>query len=57
VVQSVSNCGTIKPPMIVTPSGRLSSELDSLAITNGTAPNNVAIVVTRIGQKRSIQAW
>ena len=42
--------------MMVMPSGRRSSEPGPVAITSGTAPSSAAIVVIRIGRKRSMQA-
>jgi hypothetical protein len=42
--------------MIVMPSGRRSSEPMPVPKASGTAPNSAAIVVIRIGRKRSMQA-
>ena len=42
--------------MMVMPSGRRSSEPGPVAITSGSAPSIAAMVVIRIGRKRSRQA-
>ena len=56
VVYSVSIWLTIRPPMMAMPSGRRSSEPVPVPKASGTAPNNAAMVVMRIGRKRSMHA-
>ena len=43
--------------MIAIPSGRRSSEPTPWPSASGTAPSMAAIVVIRMGRKRSRQAW
>ena len=57
VVNRVSTWLTIRPPTIVRPSGWRSSEPVPVPSISGSAPNSAAIVVIRIGRKRSRQAW
>ena len=47
---------TISPPTIVIPSGRRSSEPVPVPNASGSAPNSAAIVVIKIGRKRSMHA-
>ncbi len=56
VVYSVSTWLNSNPPMMVTPSGRRSSEPVPDPSASGTAPNNAANVVIMMGRKRSRQA-
>jgi hypothetical protein len=48
---------TISPPKIARPSGRRSSAPSPQPSISGTAANNAASVVIRIGRKRSSAAW
>jgi len=56
VVNKVSNWLKIRPPTIVTPNGWRSSEPVPLPSISGSAAKSAAIVVIRIGRKRSRQA-
>ena len=56
VVNRVSTWLKISPPTIVTPSGWRSSEPVPVPSISGNAANSAAIVVIRIGRKRSRQA-
>ena len=47
----------MSPPTIVMPSGWRSSEPVPLPRASGTPPNRAAMVVMRIGRKRSRHAW
>ena len=57
VVNSVSNWLTISPPTMARPSGRRSSAPTPVLSISGTAPSSAAIVVIRIGRRRSRLAW
>ena len=57
VVNSVSTWLTSSPPTMQMPSGRRSSEPVPVPSISGSAPNSAAMVVIRIGRKRSRQAW
>ena len=46
-------CETQRPPTMLMPSGRRSSEPAPRPIASGSAPNSAASVVIRIGRKRS----
>ena len=56
VVNSVSIWLKIKPPMMAMPSGWRSSEPVPVPSISGSAPRIAAMVVIRIGRKRSRQA-
>ena len=57
VVNSVSTWLTISPPTMVMPSGWRSSEPTPRPSISGSAASSAAMVVIRIGRKRSRQAW
>ena len=57
VVNSVSSWLTIRPPTMATPSGRRSSEPAPELSIKGSAPSRAAMVVIRMGLKRSSEAW
>ena len=56
VENRLRSCETQRPPTMVMPSGRRSSEPAPRPMASGTAPNSAASVVIRIGRKRSRQA-
>ncbi len=47
----------MSPPTIAMPSGRRSSAPTPHESINGSAPRSAAMVVMRIGRKRSSAAW
>ncbi len=57
VVNSVSTWLTSSPPTMVMPSGWRSSEPTPVPSIRGRAPSRAAMVVIRIGRKRSRHAW
>ena len=57
MVNSVSIWLKIRPPIIVMPSGRRSSDPVPVPSASGTPPNRAAMVVIMMGRKRSRQAW
>src|SRR5262249_45841968 len=56
VVYRVSTCETRRPPIMVMPRGRRSSEPGPMAMTRGSAPSIAAKVVMRIGRNRARHA-
>ena len=54
---SVSIWLRIRPPTMVMPSGRRSSEPVPVPSASGRPPSSAAMVVIMIGRKRSRQAW
>src|SRR5215470_11090497 len=57
VVYRVSTWLNIRPPTIAMPSGRRSSEPVPVPRASGTPPRMAAMVVMRMGRKRSRHAW
>ena len=57
VVYRVSIWLMTRPPMMVMPKGRRSSEPTPVPRARGNAPSRAAMVVIMMGRKRSRQAW